>query len=114
MSSYSFKIQKADHVGDLHVHVYYNEGKNRKPLGKYSMIKLKPLPGSKYQLSNKEKEILRSWLSNPQQKKKLQDCLESTVFNMHEIISELMKQGQITNQRGRTFITINIPIGERL
>ena len=114
MSSYSFKIQKADHPGDLHVHVYYNEGKHRKPLGKYSMIKLKPLPGSKYQLSNKEKEILKSWLSDPQQKKKLQDCLESTVFNTNEIISELMRNGQITNKKGKTFITVNIPVGGRV
>ncbi len=114
MSSYSFKIQKVDHPGDLHVHVYYNEGKSRKLLGKYSMIKLKPLPGSKYQLSNKEKEILRSWLSKPEQIKKLQDCLKSTVFNTHEVISELMKHGQIINKKGGTFITINIPIGERL
>jgi len=114
MPSYSFKIQKADHPGDLHVHVYYNEGKSRELRGKYSMIKLKPLPGSEYQLSNKEKEILRDWLSEPRQKKKLQDCLESTVFNTHEIISELIKNGKITGRKGKTFITVNIPIGGRI
>ena len=35
MPSYSYHIHKADHVGDLHVHVYYNEGQSRKLLGRY-------------------------------------------------------------------------------
>lgn len=114
MSSYSFKIQKADHIGDLHVHIFYNNGKKRELLGKYSMVKLKPLSGTKHQLSNQEKKTLRCWLSNPKQVKKLQDCLEATVFNMHEIISESIKSSQITSREGKTFITVNIPVGGRV
>lgn len=65
--SYSFHIRKGDHVGDLHVHVYFNKDKSRRLLGKYRLPSLEPLPGSIRELNNAEIELLGGWLAQEPQ-----------------------------------------------
>jgi hypothetical protein len=112
--SYSFHIHKGDHVGDLHVHVYYNEGRSRKLLGKFRLPSLEPLPGSQRELTNTETKLLRDWISRPEQLKKLQDCLRSTVFDSHRIADLATKHGEITEEGGETYINVRIPVTQRL
>lgn len=112
--SYSFHIHKGDHVGDLHVHVYFNEGKSRKLLGKYRLPSLEPLPGSTRELNNTETQLPKNWLAEERQLRKLQDCLRSTVFNLHQIAQHAMSHADIINEGGETYINIRIPVARRL
>lgn len=112
--SYSFHIHKADHIGDLHVHVYYNEGRSRKLLGKFRISSLEPLPGSERELSNREISLLKDWLAKPQQLKKLQDCLEGTVFDSHRLGDLSSKYGEIVFDGGETYINVRIPVSKRI
>ena len=44
-SSYGFKITKRNYAGDLYVHIWFNSGGGfGKPLGKYIIPSLEPLP----------------------------------------------------------------------
>ena len=112
--SYSFKIHKGDHVGDLHVHAYYNEGNSRKLLGKYRLPSLQPLQGSQRELNNSELQLLKDWLAKEKQIKKLQDCLKSTVFSLHEIAQAAPQFADIVSESGETYINIRIPVSKRL
>jgi hypothetical protein len=118
MASYGFKIMKGYHPGDLHVHVYYNsKGPYGKPLGKYRIPSIEPLPGTKQKLNESEIEALRNWLNQDEQMKKLNDCLKSTVFSSHEIGKSAMKrvkQGDVLKDGGETFIVIKIPVIDRM
>jgi len=118
MANYNFKIFKGDHPGDLHVHVYFNKGGPfGKLLGKFRIPSLEPLKGTDYALNEKEIEALREWLKDDQQLRKLQECLESTLFNSHELVKRAMnkvKEGLVIEEKGETFITIKIPVIDRL
>ena len=118
MATYGFKIMKGDHPGDLHVHVYYNsKGGYGKPLGKYRIPSLEPLPGTKQKLNETETKALKNWLNQDNQMKKLHDCLKSTVFSSHEIGKSAMKrvkQGNVLKEGGETFIVIKIPVVDRM
>lgn len=119
MKNYLFKIYKGDHPGDLHVHVYFSERfpYGLKLLGKFRIPSLEPLPGTKYSLNMKEVDALRNWLNDEKQIRKLQDCLESTMFNSDELIKSIMnkiREGVIIKEKGETFITIKIPVIDRL
>ena len=107
MPSYSYHIHKADHIGDLHVHVYYNEGKSRKLLGRYRVPTLEPIfPHKERELNKSEIEALKYWLSQPSQVKKLQDCLESTVFDMGKVASMAPQFSNILEEEGEVYINI--------
>jgi hypothetical protein len=116
MSKYSFEIHKGDHLGDLHVHVFYSEGRQwRKLLGKFRIPGLEPLPGTVNRLTNEETRVLNKWLSNEKQLNKLQDCLKSTVFSSDRLLSEVMNKGEVTlTDSGETYIMVKIPISKRL
>lgn len=108
-------MQKGDHPGDFHVHVYYNEGNSRKLLGKYRIPGLEPLPGTKYELNNGEHAHLKEWLDKPEQIKKLEDCAKSTVFNLNAIAkSALPDEIAVEHKEGETFIIVRVPITRRI
>jgi hypothetical protein len=120
-SSYSAQIRKADHIGpdgkpDLHVHVYYNEGASRKLLGRYRLPTLEPVFDHKErELTRREIEFVKEWLAQPEQQKKLQGFLEETLFNMHKIERLVPRYGEImTEANGETYITIRVPVSERI
>lgn len=119
MPSYGFKITKADHPGDLHIHVYYNYKGNPygKLLGRFRIPSLEPLPGTEHYLNESEIKALKGWLSDERQLKKLQDCLESTMFNSHELAKEFIENiahGKIIKENGETYIVIKISVTGRL
>lgn len=115
MRSYSYHIQKADHVGDLHVHIYFNEGRSRKLLGHYRIPTLEPVfPQKERELNESEMNALRQWLAQPGQVKKLQDCLESTVFDIGRVASLVPAFGNIVTEAGETYINVRIPVSRRL
>ena len=115
MPSYSYHIHKADHVGDLHVHVYYNEGQSRKLLGRYRIPTLEPVfPHNAPELNNSELDALRYWLSQPSQVKKLQSCLESTVFDMARVAQMAPQFAQVGEDGGEVYINIRIPVSRRI
>lgn len=117
--SYSFHIQKADHYTDgkrpdLHVHVYFNEGKSRRLIGRYRLPTIEPIfPGTR-ELNNKELDFLREWLGKPEQQAKLQDALESTLFDMHKIAAHCREFSEIVTEQGETYLNIRIPVSKRL
>ena len=100
----------------MHVHIYYNEGKNRRLLGRYRLPGLEPIfPVKEPELSKRETEFLKSWIAKPEQQKKLQKFLEETLFDMHKIGNLAKIYGQIlTDESGNTFITIRVPVSERI
>ncbi len=115
MPSYAYHIHKADHVGDLHVHVYYNEGQSRKLLGRYRIPTLEPVfPHRERELNNSELEALRNWLAQPNQVRKLQSCLESTVFDMARVASMVPQFSNILEEEGEVYINIRIPVSRRI
>jgi len=67
------------------VHIYYNEGKSRRLLGRYRIPSLEPVFPREPELSRTEERLLRGWLSQPEQVRKLQRCLEDTLFDMHKL-----------------------------
>ena len=67
MASYSFQIRKADHIDkngncDFHVHIYFNEGKKRKLVGRYRLPSLEPIFPKEPELTNNEIKILKEVL----------------------------------------------------
>jgi hypothetical protein len=118
--SYSFHIRKADHhtygkPPDLHVHVYYNEGKSRKLLGRYRLPSLEPVFPSEPELNNSEIDAIRKWLAQPEQMKKLTDCLNSTLFDIHKLAALVPQFAEVmTADDGDTYINIRIPITRRI
>lgn len=119
MASYSFQIRKADHTDadgnfDLHVHVYRNDFRNRKLLGRYRLPTLEPVFPNEPELSQHEIHELAGWLAKPEQINKLQRCLDDTVFNIHKIASIAPSFGEIEPENGQTYINIRIPIAKRI
>jgi len=119
MPSYTFKIRKADHTrpdgsADLHVHVFFNRGKSRKLLGRYRLPSLEPIFAGARELNNSEQQILREWISKPEQVRKLQSCLEDTIFDMHKVLQLAPQLGEVSVQNGETYINIRIPVSQRL
>lgn len=119
--SYSAQIRKSDHVDlngkpDLHVHVYFNEGKSRKLLGRYRLPTLEPVfPHKEPELNTREIDFIKDWLFRPEQQKKLQGFLEETLFDMHKIGKLAKNYGEIiTDKKGDTYITIRVPVSERI
>ena len=119
--SYSAKIRKADHIytngqHDLHVHIYFNEGKSRKLLGRYRLPSLEPVfPQKEPELNQREIEFIKDWLAKPKQQKKLEKFLKETLFDMHKIGDLAKKYGEInTDKSGDTYITIRVPVSERI
>jgi hypothetical protein len=120
-SSYSAQIRKADYSGvwgksNLCVHIYFNEKNSRKFLGRYRLPSLAPIfPKKEPELNNREIEFLKKWLSEPKQQGKLQNFLKETLFNMHKIGELTNKFGEIeTDLDGDTYITIKVPVSERI
>jgi len=119
MASYSFQIRKADHADeagnfDLHVHIYKNEYRNRRLLGRYRLPTLEPVFPNEPELSKAEIQKLAGWLIGEKQIKKLQNCLNDTVFNSHKLASISPEFGQIEPENGETYINIKIPISKRI
>lgn len=119
MPSYHYLIRKGDHPGDLHVHVrFYGGGVlYGRLLGRFRIPSLEPLPGTKNILTQSEINSLREWLSDERQIRKLQDCLSSTVFDSHQLAISAMKhvkEGVIVKEKGETYITIKIPVVDRI
>lgn len=119
MPTYSFQFRKADHIdgrgkADLHVHVYYNQGRSRRLLGRYRIPTLEPVfPGAR-ELNRTEEDLLRNWLSQPDQVRKLQDALNSTLFDMHKVAGFAERFAGITADAGETFLVIRVPVARRL
>lgn len=119
MASYSFHIRKADHCDangnyDLHVHVYKNEFRRRKLLGRYRLPTLEPVFPNEPELSQSEINELAGWLVLPDQLKKLQAFLEQTLFNIHQLARISLRYGNIVPENGITYISIRIPISKRI
>ncbi len=89
-----------DHAGDLHLHLFYNMRYSRKLIGKFRIPSLESLPGINHNLTNKEYFFIDKWLFNSHQ--------------LGEKILENIKKGTIEKREGETFITIRIPVVERL
>jgi len=119
MPKYTFEIRKADHInaiggGDLHIHVYFSEGKGRHALGRYRLPSLVPVFPKERRLNQAEINLINDWLAQPPQIEKLKHCLKDTVFNLHEITGNIPKHGNIITEGGETFIVIKIPVTNRL
>ena len=115
MPSYTFHIHKTDHVGDLHVHVFYNENQTRKLLGRYRIPSLEPVfPHRERELNATELDALKEWLTQPSQVKKLQSCLESTVFDMARVVSMAPQFSNIIADEGEVYINIRVPVSRRM
>ena len=85
-------------------------------MGRYRLPTLEPVfPQKERELNNREIEFIKSWLAKPEQQKKLQNFLEETLFDMHKV-GELAKHyGEIiTDKKGDTYITIRVPVSERI
>lgn len=120
MDSLSFQIRKADHPNpnstyDLHVHVYMNAyRRGRRLLGRYRLPTLEPVFPRERELTSIEIEELAGWLRQPAQIRKLQNCLDDTVFDMHKVAKISPRFGQIIPEGGETYINIRIPISKRI
>lgn len=119
--SYSAKIKKSEHIepngkADLHVHVFFNQGQSRRPLGRYRLPTLEPVfPSKERELSGREIKFLKDWLAEPEQLKKLQKFLDETIFDMHKIGKLAYRFGEIlTEVDGETYITIRVPVSQRI
>lgn len=120
-ASYSAQIRKSDHVDangkhDLHVHIYYNEGQSRKLLGRYRLPTLEPVfPTKEPELNRREIAFLKSWLAQPKQQRKLEEFLRETLFDMHKVGELAREYGEVmTDVNGDTYITIRVPVSERI
>jgi hypothetical protein len=119
LPSYSFQFRKADHIdprggADLHVHVFYNQGKSRRLLGRYRIPTLEPVFPGERELNRTEEGLLRSWLSQPEQVRKLQSALDSTLFDMHKVAGLANRFADITAEQGETYLVIRVPVARRL
>jgi hypothetical protein len=121
MPNYTYHIRKADHItdagrSDLHVHVYYNEGRFRGQLiGRFRIPSLEPVFSNERELNSTELAALRDWLGRPDQVKKLADCLESTLFDMARVAAMAPQFADIRSEKdGETYINIKIPVTRRL
>ena len=120
MPSYSFYIRKADHPNpdgttDLHVHVYFNQGHSRRLIGRYRLPSLTPVFLNEPELSGTEIQVLRRWLAQPEQLRKLNSCLRDTVFDIHRLARAIPEFGEVmTDQDGDTYINIRIPVSRRI
>jgi len=119
MPAYHFQIRKADHQNldgtwDLHVHVYLGTKRGRKPLGRYRLPTLEPIFPREPELNHPEIDALRRWLSQPEQLRKLNNCLEDTIFNLDKVAEQIPAFGEIMTAGGETYINIRIPISRRI
>jgi hypothetical protein len=119
VKTYSFQIRKADHIppsgrADLHVHVYFNQGQSRRLLGRYRLPTLEPVFPGEPELNETEQALLRQWLVQPEQFRKLESCLRDTLFDFHRVVAQLSQFSGITAEKGETFITIRLPVARRL
>lgn len=119
MASYSFQIRKADHADsqgnfDLHVHVYKNEFRQRRLLGRYRLPSLEPVFPGERELNAREIKELAGWLAYPEQLRKLQGFLDETLFNLHKLVKMAPQYGEIVPENGVTYINIRIPIAKRI
>lgn len=64
--------------------------------------------------SSSEITALRQWLAQPEQIRKLQDCLQSTVFDMGRVAGLVPEYGDVVEHDGETYITVRIPVSRRL
>ncbi|NCB26550.1 MAG: hypothetical protein EOM62_13910 [Bacteroidia bacterium] len=119
MASYSFQIRKADHSDkdgnfDLHVHIYRNDYRKRKLLGRYRLPTLEPVFPNEPELTQDQVNALAGWLSDPQQIKKLDAFLKETLFNTHKLARISSQFGEVKPENGETYINIRIPIARRI
>jgi hypothetical protein len=119
MPAYHFQIRKADHQNpdgtwDLHVHVYLGTKKGRKLLGRYRLPTLEPIFQREPELNQHEINALREWLSQPEQIRKLNNCLEDTIFDLNKVAEQIPDFGEIMTAGGETYINIRIPISRRI
>ena len=119
MASLSFHIRKSDHptsngVFDLHVHVYLNEAKGRRPLGRYRLPTLEPVFPGEPELTQSQVQDLAGWLTKEEQIRKLNSCLKDTVFDSHKMAKISPQFGEIRAEAGETYINIRIPISKRI
>ena len=119
MPKYTFEIRKSDHLSedggrDLHVHVFFSEGRGRRALGRYRLPSLEPVFKHVRQLNNAEIDLLRIWLAQPPQIEKLQHCLKDSVFDLHKILADIPHLGNIIVEKGETYIAVKIPVTRRL
>ncbi len=122
MPKYSFEISKVgDHgnegVSDVHVHVYFNEGKSRKLLGRYRLPGLDPIFSTKEpQLNNAEEEAIREFLADPRNLKKIQDMAALTVFDLGKVGAKMQAFAEVgaIEEDGETYLVIKIPVAKRI
>src|SRR6202035_3009002 len=100
MPSYSYNVRKADHAKpdgrfDLHVHVYKNEYRRRRLLGRYRLPGLEPIFPGEPELNERETKDLVSWLAQPEAMRKLNDCLKDTLFDTHKLAQIAPRFGNI-------------------
>ena len=119
MSAYHFLIRKADHQNadgswDLHVHAYIGYKLGRKLLGRYRIPTLEPVFSGEPKLKEKEIKELQRWLANPKQIRKLRNCLQDSIFNLHKLAEEIPAFGDVMTKEGETYIHVRIPISRRL
>lgn len=119
MPTYSFQIRKSDHISaegkaDLHVHVYFNQGRSRRRLGRYRLPTLEPVFPGERELRESEVALLRQWLAQPEQVRKLESCLRDTLFDLHKLVPMLPQFSTIMADRGETYINIRLPVARRL
>lgn len=119
MASYSFHIRKADHPDsegnfDLHVHVYKNEYRKHRLLGRYRLPTLEPVFPNEPELSPGQIRELGGWLADPQQFRKLHAFLKETLFNLHKLARIAPQFGEVRPEGGDTYINIRIPIAKRI
>lgn len=121
MPSYSFHFRKADHIrpdgtADLHVHVYFNEGHSRRPLGRYRIPTLEPVFQGERELDNTEIRALKEWLSQPEQLRKLNTALADTLFDMDKVARLVPTFATVVKDDvdGDTYLNVRIPVTRRL
>ena len=119
MSSYSFHIKKADHHNpagtvDLHVHVYFNEKSGRRLLGRYRLPSLDPVFKSHPELNQGEISLLKQWLAQGEQIKKLTSFLKETLFDLHKLSQYVPQYSDIIKEGGDTYINVRIPVSQRI
>lgn len=104
---------RPDGTFDLHVHVYKNEYKNRRLLGRYRLPGLQPVFASEPELNERETRELLEWLAAPAIMKKLNSCLRDTLFDIHKLVVAASRFGEISSDGGETYINIRIPISKK-
>lgn len=67
---------RPDGTFDLHVHVYKNEYKNRRLLGRYRLPGLQPVFASEPELNERETRELLEWLAAPAINEEAKQLLE--------------------------------------